>query len=168
MSSHGVIAFVGLGSNLEDPVQHVGTAFAELDRIPGSRVTARSALYRSVAIGPAGQPDYINAVAALATDLGADDLLDVLQAIEDAHGRVRTVRWGPRTLDLDLLLYGDQQIASDRLTVPHREMHRRAFVLLPLYEIEPTLLIPGRGPLVDVLAGVDSADVVAMTPDRGS
>jgi len=145
-------AFVGLGANLDDPVGHVRRAFSDLGRIPATRCVLRSGLYRNPPLGPADQPDYINAVAGLDTGLAAEALLDALQAIERAHGRVRgAVRWGPRTLDLDLLLYGDRCRDDPRLTLPHPGLHRRAFVLYPLREIAPGLVIPGCGP-VEALA----------------
>lgn len=147
----GVRAYVALGSNLDQPIAHVQRAFAELDAIPDTRCVKRSSLYRSDPMGPADQPDYINAVAALDTQLPATALLRQLQALETAHGRVRTgAQWGPRTLDLDLLLYGSQQIDEPDLKVPHPGLHERPFVLYPLAEIEPELVVPGRGPLVQL------------------
>lgn len=144
--------FVALGSNLDDPVAQVRSAFQDLDAIPASRCVRRSSLYRSVPIGPAGQPDYINAVAALETGLAPEELLDHLQAIERRHGRVRGAeRWGPRTLDLDLLLYDDRVMQTERLTIPHPGLHLRAFVLYPLHEIAPGLRIPQRGSLDELI-----------------
>ncbi|MHB1241278.1 MAG: 2-amino-4-hydroxy-6-hydroxymethyldihydropteridine diphosphokinase [Gammaproteobacteria bacterium] len=141
-----VQAYIGLGSNLEDPVRQVCRAFAELDAIARTRCVTRSSLYRSAPMGPAGQPDYINAVAAVETGLSPDALLDALQAIEQTHGRVRGAEhWGPRTLDLDLLLFGAQSRRDVRLTLPHPGLHQRAFVLYPLQEIAPDLVIPGYG-----------------------
>ncbi len=151
MSEPAVTAFIGLGSNLENPREQVTRALEELAAIPQSRLDAVSSLYRSAAIGPEGQPDYINAVARLNTGLSPLQLLDALQTIEDAHGRLREERWGARTLDLDLLLYGGQQIESERLIVPHPEMHRRAFVLTPMAEIAPELAIPGQGEVMALL-----------------
>ncbi|MBV0934211.1 2-amino-4-hydroxy-6-hydroxymethyldihydropteridine diphosphokinase [Marinobacterium weihaiense] len=134
--------YIGLGSNLEDPRQQVSDALLELDDIPASRVVARSSLYRSDPVGPPGQPDYVNAVAALETELAPETLLDALQAIEQAHQRVRKIHWGPRTLDLDILLYGDHIIDSERLIIPHAWMLERNFVLWPLAEIAPDLHLP--------------------------
>lgn len=151
MSEPAVTAFIGLGSNLENPREQVSRALKELAAIPQTTLEKRSSLYRSEPIGPAGQPDYINAVARISTQLQPLQLLDALQAIEDAHGRKRELRWGARTLDLDLLLYGEQTIQHPRLTVPHPEMHRRAFVLAPLAAIDPDLKIPGRGSISDLL-----------------
>jgi len=128
---------IGLGGNLGDAPGTLVQALHDLAALPESRMVAISALYRSAAIGPAGQPDYANAVIALETDLPPWQLLDALQALEASAGRVRDIRWGARTLDLDLLLYGEQCINDARLTVPHPEMQHRAFVLRPLQDIWP-------------------------------
>jgi 2-amino-4-hydroxy-6-hydroxymethyldihydropteridine diphosphokinase len=165
-SSH-VRVYIGLGSNLASPLRQVRVAIAELAQLPQSRLCAISPLYRSRPLGPAGQPDYINAVAALETTLTPLELLDGLQAIEKRHGRKRgAVRWGPRTLDLDLLLYGDAVIDEPRLTVPHPEMAQRGFVLRPLADIAPLLRLPhGESPqaLCDVLPerGMEGMRMVA-------
>jgi 2-amino-4-hydroxy-6-hydroxymethyldihydropteridine diphosphokinase len=150
------LAYIGLGSNLEDPEAQVTRALAELDGLAQTRVSARSSLYRTPPMGPPGQPDYINAAAALETALRPHALLDALQALEQQHARVRREHWGPRTLDLDILLYDACEIADERLTVPHAGIGERAFVLLPLAEIAPSLEIPGRGPLVGLLGRVDT------------
>ena len=144
-------AYIGIGSNLEIPVQQVQQALIELDKIRNTRLTQASPLYRSAPLGPPDQPDYINAVAAVTTTLSPDDLLDDLQTIEHKHQRVRTIRWGPRTLDLDLLLYDSLRQDEPRLTLPHPRMHERIFVLQPLYDIAPELEIPGRGALKTLL-----------------
>lgn len=142
------IAYIGLGSNQQYPVEQLQRALTALAALPHSRLLRRSSLYRSTPLGPAGQPDYINAVAALKTSLDPHQLLAQLQQIEQAQGRVRTgERWGPRTLDLDLLLYGEQQINEPQLTVPHPGLPARNFVLYPLQEIAPQLVIPGHGAL---------------------
>jgi 2-amino-4-hydroxy-6-hydroxymethyldihydropteridine diphosphokinase len=156
-----VLAYVGLGSNLQQPRKQVFDALAELALLPQTRLIARSSLYRTRPLGPAGQPDYINAVAAITTGLSAQALLEALQALESRHGRVRTdVRWGPRTLDLDLLLYGDAVIDTPRLQLPHPHMAERAFVLVPLAEIAPDdLQIPRSGELKELLTQVSEADV---------
>lgn len=140
-----VTAYAGLGSNLDNPREHVLRALEELDRIPGTRVARRSALYRTAPLAQTPQPEFINAVAELETILGPHRLLAELQMIEARHHRERPFRDAPRTLDLDLLLYGQETIASPELTVPHPRMHERAFVLEPLAEIEPATYIPGRG-----------------------
>jgi 2-amino-4-hydroxy-6-hydroxymethyldihydropteridine diphosphokinase len=135
-------AFVGLGSNLADPVRQVETALQELDRLPHTRVVKRSSLHRTAPVGYAHQPDFINAVAQLETGLPAERLLDELQALEARHGRERSFPNAPRTLDLDLLLYGQLVLNTKRLTVPHPRMRDRQFVLAPLREIAPDLEIP--------------------------
>jgi 2-amino-4-hydroxy-6-hydroxymethyldihydropteridine diphosphokinase len=161
-----VRAYVGLGSNLEDPVAQVRRALQELCAVADTRCGAQSSLYRSARMDPAGQPDYINAVAALDTGLDPERLLDALQAIERAHGRVRgPQRWGPRTLDLDLLLYGDAVIEAARLRVPHPGLHQRAFVLLPLQEIAPgELEVPGHGRLADLVARCPGEGISRIEP----
>jgi len=133
------LTYIGVGSNLASPVEQVREALHELDLLPLSRVTAASSLYASRPIGPQDQPDFINAVAALETRLSPLALLDQLQALEQQHRRRRQRHWGPRTLDLDLLLYANRSIAIPRLHVPHPHMTSRAFVLLPLAEIAPSL-----------------------------
>ena len=137
------IAFVGLGSNLSDPCNQVLRAMQALQSLPHTRMVARSSLYRSAPIGYLQQPDFINAVAQLETALSPRALLDALLALEQACGRTRDVHNGPRTLDLDLLLYDDLQHHEHGLTLPHPQMHQRAFVLRPLLEIAPDCGIPG-------------------------
>ena len=132
-------AYVGVGSNLNDPRVQVLQAFTELDGLPNTRVVRKSSLYRSAPMGHAAQPDFVNAVAQVETGLPAERLLAELQAVEARHGRERSFPNAPRTLDLDLLLYGTARIASPALTVPHPRMHERAFVLKPLLEIAPQL-----------------------------
>lgn len=127
-------AYIGLGSNLDAPAEQLGNALQALDRVASTRLVAASALYTSESLLP-GQPRYTNAVAALDTSLAPLDLLDALQAIENEQGRVRKERWGPRTLDLDILLFGDHVIDVPRLQVPHYHMHARPFVLYPLAEL---------------------------------
>jgi len=146
-----VVVYVGLGSNLDDPQQQVTRALEELAALPLTELDARSSLYRSKPMGPQDQPDYINAVARLRTLLSAEVLLDRLQAIESQHARVRSQHWGPRTLDLDLLLYGENIIQTERLNVPHPGIAERNFVLYPLAEIDGQLEIPGQGQLMKFL-----------------
>ena len=140
------LAYVGIGSNLDGPVARVSRAFEELARLPRTRLLKRSSLYRSAPQGYTAQLDFVNAVAELDSDLSAGELLAELQRIEDAHGRRRSFPNAPRTLDLDLLLYGTETTSSKTLTLPHPRMHQRAFVLKPLLEIAPALEIPGIGP----------------------
>jgi len=151
-----VTAYVGVGSNLDDPRRQVATALDELGDLPATRVTRQSALYRTPPMGPPDQPDYINAVVELETGLAPLALLDELQRLENLHRRVRgSERWGPRTLDLDLLLYGELRLDEPRLTVPHPGLAQRAFVLVPLTEIAPALTIPGLGPVRRLCEAVD-------------
>jgi 2-amino-4-hydroxy-6-hydroxymethyldihydropteridine diphosphokinase len=140
-----VKAVVALGSNLEDPEGQVRRGFAELAQMPDTRVTARSHLYRTAPIGFADQPAFVNACALVETRLPARTLLDNLLEIEKRHGRVRSMPNGPRTLDLDIVLYGGATIGEPGLTVPHPRAHERAFVLAPLAEIWPDAVIPGKG-----------------------
>ncbi|MCS3902176.1 2-amino-4-hydroxy-6-hydroxymethyldihydropteridine diphosphokinase [Methylohalomonas lacus] len=152
--------YIGLGSNLDAPRQQLASALAELGRLPETDRCTASPLYRSRPVGPQDQPDYLNAVACLETRLAPLDLLDRLQAIEQQQGRRRDgVRWGARTLDLDVLLYGDAIIDSPRLTVPHPEMANRGFVLKPLHDLAPNLAIPGLGPVSDLLARMNTDDL---------
>jgi 2-amino-4-hydroxy-6-hydroxymethyldihydropteridine diphosphokinase len=147
-----VDVYVGLGSNLNDPIGHVTRGLRELARIKNTEAVAHSCLYASAPMGPPEQPHYINAVAHLRTALAPLALLDELSEIEQAHGRVRgQERWGPRTLDLDILLYGDREIRSETLIVPHAGLHERAFVLYPLQELAGNLEVPGRGPLRELV-----------------
>ena len=147
-----MLAYIGLGSNLDDPLAQVQRAIMELENIPRTNVQATSALYRSRAVGPGEQPDYINAAALVDTQLTPLELLDALQALEQAHKRVRHEHWGPRTLDLDILLLDQQTIDSERLKVPHPYLTQRNFVLYPLADIAPELLLPDGTALKDLLA----------------
>jgi 2-amino-4-hydroxy-6-hydroxymethyldihydropteridine diphosphokinase len=135
-------AYVALGSNLDDPARQVESALEELDRLPHTRVVKRSSLYRTAPVGYANQPDFINAVAQLETGLPAERLLEELQALEARHGRQRSFPNAPRTLDLDLLLYGRLVLKTERLTLPHPRMREREFVLAPLREIAPDVEVP--------------------------
>ena len=140
-----VLAYVGIGSNMDIPHRQVLSAFGELAELPRSRISTRSSLYRTSPRGFSNQPDFVNAVAGLETALEPAVLLARLLEIERRHGRLRSFPNAPRTLDLDLLLYGDQTLRTAYLDVPHPRMHERAFVLIPLTELEPDLTIPGRG-----------------------
>jgi 2-amino-4-hydroxy-6-hydroxymethyldihydropteridine diphosphokinase len=147
-------AYIALGSNLADPVAQLGIAFEELGRLPHTHFVARSSLWRSAPVGYLDQPDFVNAVAEVETSLEAETLLAHLLDIERRHGRVREFQNAPRTLDLDIALYGDDRIDTPTLTVPHPRMQERAFVLLPLNELAPDIVIPGHGALRDLLPGV--------------
>lgn len=150
-------AYVALGSNLGDSRQHLLDAIKALAALPHTEVTARSRIYRTPPWGVTDQPDFLNAVVALETALEPHDLLGALLAIERAAGRQRNgERWGPRTLDLDLLHVADRTVNDERLTLPHPHIADRAFVLLPLYDVAPDLEIPGQGRVADLLRGVDT------------
>jgi 2-amino-4-hydroxy-6-hydroxymethyldihydropteridine diphosphokinase len=157
-----VTAYVGLGSNLERPREQVLAALDELERLPRTRLVSRSRLYRSAPLGHEPQPDFVNAVARIDTGLAARRLLAELQAIEKRHARERPFPNAPRTLDLDLLLYGEAVIDSDCLTVPHPRMHERAFVLRPLADICPAASVPGRGTAAQLLRSCPRQDVEPM------
>ncbi|MFC3815727.1 2-amino-4-hydroxy-6-hydroxymethyldihydropteridine diphosphokinase [Lysobacter sp. GCM10012299] len=160
-------AFVGLGSNLGDSIVALRAAFAALAAIEGTRLLQASRLYRTPAWGVTEQPDFVNAVAMLETQHTPQQLLADLLAIERVAGRDRQAdgsdRWGPRTLDLDLLLYGDAVISEPGLQVPHPHLHERAFALVPLLEIAPDALIPGIGPARQALAKMEPGEVEAVT-----
>lgn len=149
-----VRAYVAFGANLGDPQASFDFALEQLAALPGTRVAARSGLYRTAPVGVGEQPDYINAVVALDTALAPRPLLDALLAIEAAGGRTRAYHQAPRTLDLDLLLYGEAVVREPGLEVPHPRMHLRAFVLVPLAEIAPEAVIPGHGTAAALLPGV--------------
>ncbi|WED22370.1 2-amino-4-hydroxy-6-hydroxymethyldihydropteridine diphosphokinase [Vibrio sp. JC009] len=149
-------AYIAIGSNLNDPETQALNAIEALKSLPCSEFLIASSLYSSTPMGPQDQPEYINAVAIIETELTPLELLDCTQAIELEHGRVRKEeRWGPRTLDLDILLYGDEVIDSGRLTVPHYGMKEREFVLYPLAEIAPSLKLPCGTELSQLLETVD-------------
>ena len=151
-----VTACVALGSNLDDPCVQVERGLAALAALSQTRLLVRSRLYRTPPWGMLDQPDFINAAARLETTLTPRELLDALLAIEARGGRVRGARNGPRTLDLDLLLYGDRVIDEPDLVVPHPRLHERAFVLLPLADVAPELKVPGHGRVRDLVAQVDT------------
>jgi 2-amino-4-hydroxy-6-hydroxymethyldihydropteridine diphosphokinase len=144
-------AYIGLGSNLDNPKEHVKQALEDLKQLPKSQLLLASKLYLSKPVGPQDQDDFINAVVLLVTELEPLALLDQLQAIEQRHQRVRERHWGPRTLDLDLLLFGDQCIENSRLTVPHAELANRDFVVGPLFELSPELILPSGTRLQELL-----------------
>jgi 2-amino-4-hydroxy-6-hydroxymethyldihydropteridine diphosphokinase len=155
-SSH--TAYIGLGSNLDDPRFQVERALQALARLPQSSLLRRSHLYASAPWGVTSQPDFVNAAAALATQLPAQALMRALLDVERGFGRERgSDRWGPRVLDLDLLLYDDCRIDAPGLRLPHPHLHERAFVLLPLSEIAPALDVPGHGPVSELLARIDAS-----------
>jgi len=162
-----VRAFVALGANLNDPVAQVQAGAAALDQLPDTRRIACSSLYRTAPVGRTDQPDFINAVCEIETALPAHELMRALLAIERAHDRVRDIAGGPRTLDLDLLLYGDRVLDEPGLSVPHPRLHQRAFVLYPLQEIAPGLVIPGRGRVADLAAGCAGQGIERLAQRAG-
>lgn len=150
------LAYIGLGSNLSDPQQQLNQAKAAIAALPDTHIKQCSSIYQSPAMTLDNEPqnDYLNAVIAIDTTLDAEQLLEQLQRIEDAQGRVRDKRWGARTIDLDILLYGNLQISTELLNLPHAEMHKRRFVLEPLQQIAPQLRIPAQAELQTLLQAV--------------
>jgi len=149
--------YIAVGSNLASPLDQVNAAIAALGEIPETKIASVSSFYRTPPLGPQDQPDYLNAAVALDTRLEPEILLDNTQRIESRQGRVRKEeRWGPRTLDLDIMLFGDAVIHTDRLTVPHYDMHNRGFMLWPLAEIAPDLIFPDGTSLTSLLQTLNS------------
>jgi 2-amino-4-hydroxy-6-hydroxymethyldihydropteridine diphosphokinase len=159
--------YVGIGSNLNDPRRQVRSALSAMGGLPASRIVRTSRLYRSPPMDGTEQPDYINAVAAMLTQLDPSAFLHALQTIENQHGRERHAeRWGPRTLDLDLLVFGDLEISNNELTVPHPGIASRSFVLLPLCEVAPRLRVPGLAVVQDLSNKLSAAGSVISVPDE--
>ena len=151
------LAYIAIGSNLASPLEQVNAAVQALGEIPQSRIVAVSSFYRTPPLGPQDQPDYLNAAVVLDTALDAETLLDNTQRIELQQGRVRKAeRWGPRTLDLDLMLFGNEIINTERLTVPHYDMKNRGFMLWPLFEVAPDLIFPDGIPLRTILDNLNA------------
>ncbi len=157
-----VPVYVGLGSNLADPLAQLDYAVKALKGLPHCRFVACSRYFSSKPMGPQDQPDYINAAVCIETDLKPLDLLTNLQAIEQQQGRERIRHWGPRTLDLDLLLYGSETLQTETLTVPHPGIFERSFVLLPLFDLNPELLIPGQGLLANLITQISTDDLIPL------
>jgi len=157
-----LLAYIGLGSNLEGPKEQIKRALVALNDTTDIEVSGLSSLYRSKPLDGSDQPDYINAVCRVKTHLSALELLYVCQGIESKQHRVRDERWGPRTIDLDIILYGTQVIASKKLVVPHPEMMNRAFVLAPLKEIEPNLIVPILGSLTGLIDKIDTSKLIKL------
>lgn len=160
--------FVALGSNLKDPVSQVNKAFKALDALPNTRCVQQSSLYQTAPIGYTNEarkqvPDFINAVAELDSDLNPMEMLEAILAIENEAGRLRPYHHAPRVLDCDLLMHGDTTIQTAQLTLPHPRMHLRGFVLLPLFEIAPQLLIPNHGKIATLITPALSADITKLT-----
>ena len=156
-------AFIALGSNLDDPSAQIQRALRSLAALPQTRLARASSFYRNPPVGYLDQPDFVNAVAMIETGLAPRELLEHLLAIERGHGRARTFANAPRNLDLDIALYGDRVIAEADLIVPHPRLCERAFVLLPLAEIAPDTVVPGRGRVASLLAAVDATGMVKLT-----
>lgn len=159
-----VIAYVGIGSNMNDPVLQVAKALRELEELPRTRLVRSSSFYETEPVGLAAQSRFINAVAAIDTALQPRELLDGLLEIERRHGRIRSVKNGPRTLDLDILLYGHRIIHEEGLTIPHPRLHERAFVLEPLLEVDARCDIPGLGLAAQFRGNVSGQGVVRLDP----
>ena len=157
-----ITAYIALGSNLGDPPAQIRRALQALAAMPETRLVRRSALYRNPPAGYLDQPEFVNAVAEIETRLAPHDLLEQLLAIERAHGRVRDFPNGPRTLDLDILLYGERTVREPGLTIPHPRMLERAFVLVPLAEIAPDAVVPGGGRIADLAAKLDVSGLVKL------
>jgi 2-amino-4-hydroxy-6-hydroxymethyldihydropteridine diphosphokinase len=166
MSAKRVTAFIAIGANLNDPERRVREGVAALAGLPDTELVRASSLYRSAPVGYRDQPDFINAVAEVRTGLSARALLEALLALEVSRGRVRTFLNAPRTLDLDIVVFGDLEIHEPGLTVPHPRMQDRAFVVVPLAEIAPEAMVPGRGRARELVAGVDATSLVKLAPVR--
>jgi 2-amino-4-hydroxy-6-hydroxymethyldihydropteridine diphosphokinase len=153
------IAYIGLGSNMQSPKQQIKSAIKSISEIPEIQVLKVSSLYKSKPVGPQGQNDYINAVIKIETEFMPLELLDCMQDIENQHGRIRKEHWGPRILDLDILIFGKKIIQDKKLTIPHPEIEKRPFVLVPLAEIDSNCSIPGIGLVSDLLAVNNQKDL---------
>lgn len=159
-------AWLGLGSNLQQPVSQVRDALGRLGQLEGIEILKTSSLYRTPAWGDEQQDDFINAVVQIETNLAPVPLLHILQSIENKMGRQRSGRrWGPRLIDIDLLLYGNYRYESEELELPHPRMHERAFVLIPLCELDKAISIPGHGMAQDLLQQLDSDGIFRLEAD---
>ncbi|MGI0118900.1 2-amino-4-hydroxy-6-hydroxymethyldihydropteridine diphosphokinase [Zooshikella sp. RANM57] len=157
-----ISSYIALGSNLDEPLTHIISGLQGIQQLPDTEVEAVSGLYSTPPLGPAGQQNYLNAVAKINTSLQPLALLDALQSIEQQQGRKRLVRWGPRTLDLDILLYGNQVINHERLVVPHVEMSNRGFVLLPLADIAKDLVLPSGTTVRQLATNTDKTGITLL------
>lgn len=166
MAAPAHTACIALGANIGEPLRQIEAGFSALAALPGTRLIARSSLYRSAPVGYADQPDFINAVAIIATALAPHALLDALLAIERVNGRVREFPNAPRTLDLDIVLYGDVILQEQGLTIPHARMLERAFVMVPLAEIAPDTVVPGQGRVSDLVRRVDAGSIAQLQKIR--
>jgi 2-amino-4-hydroxy-6-hydroxymethyldihydropteridine diphosphokinase len=161
-----VVAYIALGANLGDPVRQVRAGLAALAALPHTRLLRASSLYRSAPVGYLEQPDFVNAVAAVETRLAPRALLQALLAVERTHGRVRDFPNAPRTLDLDIVLYGARTVGEAGLTIPHPRMHERAFVMVPLAEIAPDAVVPGRGSAAALAAALAAGGLARIEAVR--
>lgn len=168
MAAQTHTACVALGANIGEPLRQIEAGFAALAALPGTRLLARSSLYRSAPVGYADQPDFINAMAMIETALAPHALLDAVLTIERVNGRVREFPNAPRTLDLDIVLYGDVVLQEPGLTIPHARMLERAFVMVPLAEIAPDVVVPGQGKVSDLAKRVDAASVAQLQRIMGT
>jgi 2-amino-4-hydroxy-6-hydroxymethyldihydropteridine diphosphokinase len=159
-------AYVGLGSNLDNPIEQVQSALREIDEIYGVALVKVSSMYASAPVGMTEQPPFVNAVAEVVTTLSPHDLMSALLSIEARHHRERRLKNGPRTLDLDIVLFNDWEIDDDTVTTPHPRFHERAFVLVPLHELRPDLIVPGHGAIAALLAGVAHQDLRRLASDE--
>jgi 2-amino-4-hydroxy-6-hydroxymethyldihydropteridine diphosphokinase len=158
------LVYIALGSNLDEPLQQVTRALTELTSIPELTLIKASPFYLNKPIGPQDQPDFVNGVALFHCNLSAHELLALLQTVEQQHQRLKSRRWGPRTLDLDILLYDQEAITTPQLIIPHPELKKRAFVVFPLHDIEPTLVLPDGTRLSDLTLTLDRSTLSLLTP----
>tara|TARA_Y100000748_G_scaffold108025_1_gene90428 strand:+ start:769 stop:1248 length:480 start_codon:yes stop_codon:yes gene_type:complete len=156
------IAYIGLGSNMNSPVKQIKSAITSIEEIIYTKIIGVSSLYKSKPVGPQNQDDYINAVIKIETKLVPHQLLECLHDIEEKHGRIRKEHWGPRILDLDILIFGNEIMVDEKLTIPHPEIENRSFVLAPLIEIDPDCIIPKKGLASDLLATIGKDNIVQI------
>ena len=155
---HWKVSYIGIGSNLDNPIHQVNEAILNIKKLPKTYFIVTSSLYESSPMGPSNQPNYINAVVAILTLLGSHDLLDELQSIEVQQKRIRSKKWGPRTIDLDLLVFSNEMMNNQSLILPHPGIQNRNFVLAPLVEIAPDLVVKGLGNVVDLLGEIEEPE----------
>ncbi|MEA1988285.1 MAG: 2-amino-4-hydroxy-6-hydroxymethyldihydropteridine diphosphokinase [Pseudomonadota bacterium] len=155
-------AYIGLGSNLSNPIEQLKTALQSIDALPSTQLIQSSSFYGSKPLGPQDQPDFVNAVCQIETELSAKELLHLLQKIELEQGRIKKRHWGERLIDLDILLFGDDVISTDELTVPHAQIALRDFVLIPLVEIAPGLVIPKLGMIKSLIAALEDSYLITL------
>ncbi|WEJ63317.1 2-amino-4-hydroxy-6-hydroxymethyldihydropteridine diphosphokinase [Thiomicrorhabdus lithotrophica] len=157
-----ITAYIGLGSNLSNPIEQLKIALQSIDTLPSTRLVQSSSFYGSKPLGPQDQPDFVNAVCKIKTKLSAEELLHHLQKIELEQGRIKKRHWGERLIDLDILLFGDDIISTDELTVPHKQIALRDFVLIPLAEIAPGLIIPKLGKIESLIAALEDSYLITL------